>query len=177
MQQYMELIRDNIAFLHQGIALLENIEDHIYQNDHHTYFQNGVGKHFRHVLDHYGNFFDGIITGIDYDARERDPRLESDRAFAIEKSQENINALTHLENRLDLFEKPISIKCNEGIDNCAENLWSESNLKRELSFLISHTVHHYAMIALILRIQGSNPPADFGIAPSTLKHQEMTLDR
>jgi hypothetical protein len=31
-------------------------------------------------------------------------------------------------------------------------------------------VHHYALIALILRLQGFNPAAEFGVAPSTLQH-------
>jgi hypothetical protein len=43
---------------------------------------------------------------------------------------------------------------------------------RELQFLLSHTVHHYALMALILRLQGFNPAAEFGVAPSTLQHWE-----
>jgi hypothetical protein len=45
-----------------------------------------------------------------------------------------------------------------------------STVARELQFLLSHTVHHYALIALILRLQGFEPGEEFGVAPSTLAH-------
>jgi len=48
--------------------------------------------------------------------------------------------------------------------------WSESTVKRELQYLQAHTIHHYALIALILRIQGITPHDEFGVAPSTLRH-------
>ena len=46
-----------------------------------------------------------------------------------------------------------------------------STVRRELIFLVSHTVHHYALIAVMLRHQAVGLPADFGVAPSTLRHQ------
>jgi hypothetical protein len=49
------------------------------------------------------------------------------------------------------------------------SVWAASSLARELQFTLSHTVHHYALIALILRLQGFAPPADFGVAPATLQ--------
>jgi hypothetical protein len=50
--------------------------------------------------------------------------------------------------------------------------WSRSTAARELQFLVSHTVHHYALIAFILRANGIDPGADFGVAPSTLAHRK-----
>ena len=47
-------------------------------------------------------------------------------------------------------------------------VWSRSSLLRELQFALSHTVHHYAIIARQLRERGAEPGADFGVAPSTL---------
>jgi hypothetical protein len=41
---------------------------------------------------------------------------------------------------------------------------------RELQYLLSHTIHHYAIIGSILRAQGVEPGPDFGVAPSTLRH-------
>jgi hypothetical protein len=43
-------------------------------------------------------------------------------------------------------------------------------MARELGMLLSHTVHHYALIAMLLRARGIEPPADFGVAPSTRAH-------
>ena len=42
-----------------------------------------------------------------------------------------------------------------------------------MQFLLSHTVHHYALIGAILRLSGVEPPAGFGLAPSTLRHQQQ----
>jgi hypothetical protein len=42
---------------------------------------------------------------------------------------------------------------------------------RELQFLQSHTVHHYAVIHLMLLQQGIRPDPEFGVAPSTLRHE------
>jgi len=37
-------------------------------------------------------------------------------------------------------------------------------------FLLSHTVHHYALISVALKLQGIDPGEEFGIAPSTLRY-------
>ena len=47
---------------------------------------------------------------------------------------------------------------------------SQSTFARELQFLASHTVHHYALISIASRMQGIMPAEGFGIAPSTLKY-------
>jgi uncharacterized damage-inducible protein DinB len=49
--------------------------------------------------------------------------------------------------------------------------WCQSSVGRELQHLINHTVHHYAFVALILRLQGVAIEDDFGVAPSTLQAQ------
>jgi hypothetical protein len=51
-----------------------------------------------------------------------------------------------------------------------EDGWSQSTVGRELQYLLSHTIHHYAIIGSILRAQGREPGPDFGVAPSTLRH-------
>ncbi|MBP6670575.1 MAG: hypothetical protein KA180_14065, partial [Gemmatimonadales bacterium] len=50
--------------------------------------------------------------------------------------------------------------------------WSDSSVKRELQFLVSHTVHHYALIKELLRREGFDPGAEFGVAPSTLQARD-----
>ena len=55
-------------------------------------------------------------------------------------------------------------------------VWSRSSVLRELDFLRSHTVHHYSLIAMLLRLHEIDPGAEFGVAPSTLRHwEEETL--
>jgi hypothetical protein len=45
----------------------------------------------------------------------------------------------------------------------------ESSISRELQVLSSHTVHHFALIAITLRMHGVEIESDFGMAPSTLR--------
>jgi len=67
---------------------------------------------------------------------------------------------------------PVTLRvCTEGACG-GERGWVFSNLARELQFLASHTVHHYALIALTLTALGVPVDADFGMAPSTLRHAE-----
>jgi len=48
---------------------------------------------------------------------------------------------------------------------------TRSSVRRELQFLQGHTVHHFALMATMLKFYGINVPRDFGIAPSTLVHE------
>ena len=47
---------------------------------------------------------------------------------------------------------------------------ARSSLARELSYVLSHTVHHYALAAVLLRHQGVEPGPELGVAPATLRH-------
>ena len=49
-----------------------------------------------------------------------------------------------------------------------------STVGRELQYLLDHTIHHYAIIAIILKAQSITVPEEFGVAPSTLKYWEST---
>jgi uncharacterized damage-inducible protein DinB len=49
-------------------------------------------------------------------------------------------------------------------------VWSVSSTFRELQFLATHTVHHFALVALLLRQRGVEVPVEMGVAPSTLEH-------
>jgi hypothetical protein len=45
-----------------------------------------------------------------------------------------------------------------------------SSTGRELQTLSSHTIHHFALIAMTLRVLGHKVDRDFGMAPSTLRY-------
>lgn len=53
--------------------------------------------------------------------------------------------------------------------------WRPSSLGRELQFLSSHTLHHYALIKLLLDDTGLDLGPEFGVAPSTLAWQRALL--
>ena len=48
--------------------------------------------------------------------------------------------------------------------------WVWSSGLRELDFLQSHTIHHFALIAYKLEALGIEVEDNFGVAPSTLKY-------
>ena len=156
------LIDSNIHALNQGIALIEQIDDEMYTLAAHPLFNSGVGSHFRHCLDAYDCLFRGIDTGkINYDHRERDEMVERDREYAAARIKLTIDRLRSLSSGDEL----ISLIVKQ--DSAA---WTYASIGRELQFLLSHTIHHYALIALILRLQGFSPAEQFGVAPSTLEY-------
>jgi uncharacterized damage-inducible protein DinB len=159
-------IRDNIHFLHQAIELIAQLDDKTFtQTD--LLYPSGIGSHLRHCIDHYRCFINGVEDNkIDYDGRKRDPRLETDSAYAARE----LSDICHELERLPATDQAVQSKMDCGsVDQCP---FSDSTIKRELQFLISHTVHHYALIAMILRHQGIALPPQFGIAPSTIKYEQ-----
>ena len=55
--------------------------------------------------------------------------------------------------------------------------WTASTVGRELAYLLSHTIHHYALIRLLAYDHGVRLDAEFGVAPSTLKHRDQDAAR
>ncbi len=162
----------NIHFLEQGIELLEEIPDNLYALENGTYHKSGIGRHFRHIIEHYYSLIEADFTGqINYDERERNLRLENDREFMITSLKLVCDSLNKWEKTPDTLSNKITVISNEGI-KIADKIASESSVLRELQFLISHTVHHYALIGLILRTHGFTPKDDFGVAPSTLAYEK-----
>jgi hypothetical protein len=165
-----DFVRENLAALTQAIDLLEGLSDRLYRNNENTWHQSGVGRHMRHIIDFYDAFFDGLPTGvIDYDARGRHSALETSRTAAIAKLRETgrrIEAVGH-------HDQDLSCK-NEVHRRDPARAFSRSTIGRELQFLSSHTVHHFAIVAMILDRQGFAPPREFGVAPSTLVHWQQT---
>jgi uncharacterized damage-inducible protein DinB len=131
----------------------------------------GIGSHLRHCIDYFDLFLAGLGQGrLDYDLRRRDPLLEASRLHARRKLRALSVAVRALTGRecAELFVK----------QDCAsagvEAPWTRSSLERELQFLMSHTVHHFALIAVILRLNGLEPAEGFGVAPSTLRYWKET---
>jgi uncharacterized damage-inducible protein DinB len=155
-----------IRALEQGLALLERLDDQLYTGTAGLPVQSGVGSHIRHVLDFYQSLVTGARVGrVDYNRRERDPLVALDRACAAAKFEiivEELRALSALPGDTPLLVSPE--------EAAGEGDWCASTLARELQFLLSHTVHHYALVALMLRLQGFEPGEEFGVAPSTLAH-------
>lgn len=160
-------IDDNIATLQQGARLLQRIDDALYRRRIETVFAASIGAHVRHNLDHYRLFLDALETGdIDYSARRRDVVIEVDRTAALAEIAsicEQLHGVSMLRRDLQL-----QIRDSRG-DVCAS---ASTCVSRELDFLLGHTIHHYAIIAIMCRLQDVALEDGFGVAPSTLCYLE-----
>ena len=170
MQNKVAVVKSNIYFLNQGISLLSSVSDEQYSFNNGKHFKSGIGRHFRHIIEHYLSLIEGYTHKVNYDDRKRDHKLEVERRLAISTMRTIIDSLEGFTSNSELIDRKIEVQSNEGTDE-DNSPWSFSSVRRELQFLISHTVHHYALIGIILKTMDVSVPKDFGIAPSTLKHE------
>ena len=131
-------------------------------------FQSSIGAHYRHILDHYHCFFAGLANGaVDYDSRNRNPRVESDRDVCGQTISAVIDQLKQLE----------SAAPGDALQVCLKTSTDEteapipSTLAREMVFLHGHTTHHFALIAAMMRVMDYTPGESLGVAPSTVDYQ------
>ena len=161
------LARNVADALRQAVDLLRNIDDRIYLRAENSAYADGgaIGAHFRHCLEFVNCFLDGIENGrVDYDQRERNHRIETNREYAIDEFSKAIGILEIFAvSENSLLVKP------EDVFVDGDDFWCASSIERELDFLQSHTIHHYALIGFKLRAFGVELSPEFGVAPSTLR--------
>jgi hypothetical protein len=122
-----------------------------------------IGKHVRHIVDHYWAFHRGLVGGrINYNLRHREIELERKPLLASEALNELLLwfAEESIQNKLIVVESEIAIEASL-------NAELESTVYRELGFLIGHTYHHLAYASLIAKTLGIEMPAHIGLAPAT----------
>jgi hypothetical protein len=126
-----------------------------------------IGGHVRHCLDHVRALLRGIDTGLlDYDARERGTAIETDRAAALDEMRSLRLRLRGLP--VDILDRPIDLSIMMTSDGPALNV--STTVAREMAYVLSHTIHHNALIGTMVKILGGWLPDRFGYAPSTLAH-------
>jgi hypothetical protein len=155
--------------------LLDDLAALVLQLDSHTYcarplpeVSGSVGEHVRHCLDHVGAFLSRNRSELlSYDHRERGTEVESDPGAALRQLW-RIKAALERSTHTSLDE-PIHVKALLSASGEAVAAWS--SFGRELAFVMSHTIHHQAMIAALLAVQGVGVDDRFGFAPSTPPRQ------
>lgn len=164
-QNHYKLLEINIDALNEGLELLVLLTDKHYSQGFKPAFQSTIGAHFRHILEHYRCFLKQIDRGVFcYDERERDQSLEQDRNYAITTIKSLLLGLQNFE--LKAFSEKYTIN-DQQVDEQVS-----TNLERELLFLQSHSVHHYAIIAAMTRLIGEHPADEFGVAFATRSFNE-----
>lgn len=158
----------NAELIDDGCELLSRLSDEQYAVQS-PESKATIGGHVRHCLEFYEALVSGMSRGtIDYDARRREVLIENDRGAAIER-------LRALRDRVaDLGTKgvgtPIDVRITtpEGrFENVA------SSLARELETAASHTIHHYAIIAILAKARGVEVDSEFGLALSTRRYRAL----
>ena len=157
------LIATSDQLLAQAVKLIHSHSDADYTRVCHAVFSSSIGQHIRHCVEHYEEFLQAMTEHreLDYEKRPRDLSVESDPAEAvrrIEKIRESLQI--HV------------VECRDILmwDN-GSLAPARSSISREMQFLLSHTVHHFALITVIASLGGLQIPRNFGIAPSTLKYR------
>jgi uncharacterized damage-inducible protein DinB len=144
------LFDENAALLERTAALLEDLEPDAYATVDARCLGGSIGGHTRHCVEFYQCFLAGLESGrIDYDARARDVRIENEVAHAVAALRHIAEEIRDASARQDTMHLLRVIENHTGSDTD----WSATSVGRELRFLLSHTVHHCALIAILLRLR------------------------
>jgi len=157
------LIQLNSHLIGQARSFVSGISPMVYTGKCEPVFSSTIGQHLRHCIEHYDELLRAHreCRAVNYADRPRDFLLETDPSEALRRLAATDATLTALGNSAS----PLKI-LDAGCE-CP----SESSLGRELQYLVSHTVHHFAIIAIIARHFDLAVPENFGVAPSTIKHR------
>lgn len=136
-------------------------------------FERMVGPHLRHVIEHLDLLCQRAVSqALDYDNRPRDAELERQPVRAVAR-------LRQLRQRLlDMppaqFDQVLTLTGRTGLHG-QESFAVMSTVGRELAFMASHTVHHFALLRSHAQRLGWPAPPHFGKAPATVAHELAVL--
>lgn len=167
-----ELIQSVQEALQRGEALLAEISDAEYTRQVPVAFNATIGGHYRHCLDHFRTLLDAAMAGdLSYDQRERGTLVETDRFAALNATRELSAGYAKLDPVF--LARSLAVTCKTSYSAKGSQA-SPSTIGREIMYSVAHAIHHYALIGVMGGIMGLKLPPDFGVAPSTLKHQAET---
>lgn len=160
------LIDFNCEVIDQAISLLA-----LYDAHNPAAFTGPAGAHLRHIIEHYDALLSPPTAGVvDYDLRVRDRELERDIALVRRRLQA-------LSKRLAEDATPpetlLQVRGQGGLAGDFDFVIS-SSFGRELVFVASHALHHYALMRPYCKAAGISVSCDFGKAPSTVAHERTT---
>jgi uncharacterized damage-inducible protein DinB len=167
------LVEENRLALEQLQRFLDELSAPAYRHAFGPGGRQSLGKHVRHIIDHYVALLAGAGLGhIDYETRERDARLEEEPALAAVRVAEIRAGLACL---TESASSPLSLRYP--VEGASVSLSLSTSLGRELAFLTSHTVHHMALLGLLAEQLDIPLPESFGVHPSTLRHWRQQAER
>jgi uncharacterized damage-inducible protein DinB len=165
------LLSCNVQTLAVASNMIRQLPTGKYNHVERPYFESCLGKHMRHILDHYLCFIRDLDSGvINYEKRQRDTQTETNKEYALSVI-DNISCFFEAAISDGLRDSSLSVLlCNDV--SLPEGEATQSSVRRELQFLHGHSVHHYALIATMLRFYGIGTDRELGVAPSTLLYEQ-----
>jgi uncharacterized damage-inducible protein DinB len=134
-----------------------------------------IGQHVRHILEFYHCLFESKDTNIvNYDARKRDLKLESDLNFALKSIDEIVDAILDIKS-----DYTVSFVANYSIEDEMTSTTMTSTLYRELAYNLEHSIHHQALIKVALNEMNiiDLVKTNFGFAPSTIRKNLLNVKK
>ncbi|GAA5908346.1 hypothetical protein JCM8208_000383 [Rhodotorula glutinis] len=138
-----------------------------------------IGKHARHLADHYRLLLDGTSRAaaasssspieFSYDVRSRNLAAETSHAACVESFEQLRAQLAVVTREGHGVDPEHAVRLHATTPFEVE---VGSSFARELWFASFHAVHHFALIRVIATEQGIEVPPEFGVAPSTLVHRK-----
>jgi len=151
--------------LERGIAIIRSIDEDDFAIG--LAGESSIGAHIRHNLDFVNAVVNGVeVRRVDYNARVRDRRIECEPEYAIAQMRVAVDRLSDLQQH----QLTSLVMVRSEVD---DEIWHASSVLREIEFLHSHTVHHYALVAKLMAARGHATCKEFGVAPSTLRFREV----
>jgi hypothetical protein len=153
-----------VELLHQLRQMIVRLDDDDYIMSPPGRTTGGIGGHVRHCLDHVAALLTGTCTGLcTYDRRRRGTEVETSRAAAIEATTEAMIRLLGLD--ATTLESEVFVETQ--LDPSGTMVVARSSVGREVAFVVSHTIHHNAIIAQMMQTRGLAFAPRFGVAPAT----------
>lgn len=166
------------SLIETNIAVLMQIKQLVLLCDEPTYnavipqTQSSIGKHIRHILDHFRAVkFGQNKFEIDYNHRERGSAEETQSNAAIDQ----VDILIHWLRNYPLNNTSIQVISEIKLDSLYSHSFS-SNIERELLYLINHSIHHLAYAVLLGKLQCLDVPHNIGVAPCTASYERQSKE-
>jgi len=145
--------------------VISRLDDHQYTGSISILSEASLGQHTRHIIEFLTELQRGYGRGyVNYDLRERDKRIETDRsaAMALLKS-----ISLHLDKDNKSLTLAVDLNAGDG-----DRYEVATNFERELVYNLEHIVHHMALMRIGIGVVSDLLlPENFGVAASTIRHR------
>jgi hypothetical protein len=163
----MQIISTIKLSFQQLIDSIEQLTPAQYVMSSNLLLQATVGQHVRHIIELFLCLNKGYETSIvNYEKRNRDIRIETDKAFACD-------LLFEIAHNLNLPDKSLLLEANHH-ETLNEDMVIGTTYYREVLYNLEHTIHHMALISVVIKeLTTIELPSGYGVAPSTIKHKKL----